>query len=105
MIHIVYLHMSNVTKESSDMLISIGGYKDMPLLLQNRYSNKCFFSIIIIILGFVNGILCLITFKNKITCESGCGIYRLCSSVITILTMIIFILKIFDTFIYTNENN
>ena len=38
-------------------------------------------------------ILSLITFKNKKTRESGCGIYLLCSSIITLITMIIFTLK------------
>ncbi len=41
----------------------------------------------------INGILSLITFKNKTTRESDCGIYLLCSSIITLLTMIIFLLK------------
>ena len=50
-------------------------------------------TVIITLLGFINGILSLITFKNKTTRESGCGIYLLCSSIITLLTMIIFLLK------------
>jgi hypothetical protein len=50
-------------------------------------------STIIIFGGIINGILSLITFKNKKTRESGCGIYLLCSSIISLLTMIIFTLK------------
>jgi hypothetical protein len=43
--------------------------------------------------GFINGILSLITFKNKAACQTGCGIYLLISSIITIFTIIIFALK------------
>ena len=50
-------------------------------------------NIIFIIAGLVNGILSLITFKNKRVCEVGCGIYLLSSSITTLLTMIMFGLK------------
>jgi hypothetical protein len=50
-------------------------------------------STIIIVGGIINGILSLIAFKNKKTRESGCGIYLLCSSIITLLLMIIFTFK------------
>jgi hypothetical protein len=49
--------------------------------------------IILTILGFVNGVLSLITFKNKNVREFGCGIYLFSSSIITLLTMIVFSLK------------
>jgi hypothetical protein len=49
--------------------------------------------VIITLLGFANGILSLITFKNKTTRESGCGLYLFSSSIITLLTMVIFFLK------------
>ncbi|CAF1417530.1 unnamed protein product [Adineta steineri] len=48
---------------------------------------------IFMIVGFINGILSLITFKNKSVREVGCGIYLLGSSITTLLTMIIFGLK------------
>jgi hypothetical protein len=50
-------------------------------------------STIIIIAGIINGILSFITFKNQKTRESGCGIYLLCSSIITLFVMIIFTMK------------
>ena len=50
-------------------------------------------STIIIIGGIINGVLSLITFKNRKTRESGCGIYLLCSSIIILLLMISFTIK------------
>ncbi|CAF4370897.1 unnamed protein product [Rotaria sp. Silwood2] len=50
-------------------------------------------NIIFNIAGFINGILAMITFKNKIIREVGCGMYLLGSSITTILTMILFGLK------------
>jgi hypothetical protein len=52
-------------------------------------------AIIFIMAGLINGILSLITFKNKIVREVGCGLYLLGSSITTLLTMIIFGLKFF----------
>ncbi|CAF1501565.1 unnamed protein product, partial [Adineta steineri] len=50
-------------------------------------------TIIFMIVGFINGILSIITFKNKSVREVGCGIYLLGSSITTLLTMVIFGLK------------
>ncbi|CAF3089752.1 unnamed protein product [Rotaria sp. Silwood2] len=50
-------------------------------------------TLMFIVAGFINGILSLITFNNKITCEVGCGLYLLGSSITTLLTTIIFGLK------------
>jgi hypothetical protein len=47
-------------------------------------------TIILTIAGLINGIFSLITFKNKTVCEVGCGLYLLCSSIITLLTMLMF---------------
>jgi hypothetical protein len=47
-------------------------------------------NIILFIAGFINGILTMITFKNKIIREVGCGIYLLGLSITTLLTMILF---------------
>jgi hypothetical protein len=44
--------------------------------------------------GLINGVLSLITFKNKEMRDLGCGIYLLWLSINTLLTMIIFPLKI-----------
>jgi hypothetical protein len=52
-------------------------------------------TVIITFLGLINGILLLITFKNKSTRESGCGIYLLTSSIITLLIMMTFLSKFF----------
>jgi hypothetical protein len=50
-------------------------------------------AIIMIITGFVNGVLSIITFQNKETQEIGCGLYLLGSSIAILFTMIIFALK------------
>ncbi|CAF1507793.1 unnamed protein product [Adineta ricciae] len=68
-----------------------------------------FFTILFLIIGFINGVLSLITFKNKNICEVGCGVYLFGSSITTILTTIFFGLKYF-IYLYTqiptlsNEN-
>ena len=51
-------------------------------------------SIIFIIIGLVNGVLSLMTFKNQVICEVGCGIYLLAPSITTLLTTIFFGLKV-----------
>jgi hypothetical protein len=48
---------------------------------------------IIIIVGLINGILSLMTFKSKETRKVGCGLYLFGSSITTLLTVIIFTLK------------
>ncbi|CAF4495349.1 unnamed protein product, partial [Rotaria sp. Silwood2] len=48
---------------------------------------------ILVIAGFINGVLSLITFNNKIICEVGCGLYLLGSSITTLLTTILLGLK------------
>ena len=50
-------------------------------------------TIILMSLGLVDSILCVMAFKNKTVCQVGCGLYLLCSSITTLLTMIIFALK------------
>ncbi len=50
-------------------------------------------TLIITLLGFTNGILSLITFQNKTTRESGCDLYLLSSSIITLLAIMVFFLK------------
>ena len=51
------------------------------------------FTVIITFLGFINGVLSLITFTNKMTRESGCGIYLFTSSIMILWTMVVFVLK------------
>jgi hypothetical protein len=53
------------------------------------------FTIIFVVAGLINGIFCLITFKNKIVREVGCGLYLLSSSIIVLLTIMMFGLKFF----------
>ncbi len=50
-------------------------------------------SIIITFGGLANGVVSLITFKDKTARDVGCGIYLLWSSINTLLMMIIFVLK------------
>ncbi|CAF1073816.1 unnamed protein product [Adineta ricciae] len=50
-------------------------------------------NIIIVLIGLINGILSLITFKNKIIREVGCGLYLFSSSITTLLIIILFTLK------------
>ncbi len=52
-------------------------------------------TLLVVFLGLTNGIFSLITFDNASTRESGCGIYLFSSSILTIFTMIIFLLKFF----------
>ncbi|CAF4150537.1 unnamed protein product, partial [Adineta steineri] len=71
-----------------------------PLIVQVTLA----LTVIFIIAGFIDGILTFITFKNKTICEVGCGIYLLVSSIITLLTMIIFGLKFFILLIVQMKN-
>ncbi|CAF4059386.1 unnamed protein product [Adineta steineri] len=50
-------------------------------------------TVLMSIIGLVNGIFLLITFQNKILWKSGCAIYLLGSSITTLFTIIIFFLK------------
>jgi hypothetical protein len=50
-------------------------------------------TIIMFVVGLINGILLLITLKNEATRKSGSGLYLLCSSITTLFTTIIFTLK------------
>jgi hypothetical protein len=78
-------------------LDSILGYHIRPNLNISHQPSAVLISLIltliITLIGLANGILSFITFKNKTTRESGCGIYLFSSSIITLLTMVIFFLK------------
>jgi hypothetical protein len=50
-------------------------------------------TIIFIVPGLINGVLCIMTFKNKIVRDVGCGLYLFGSSITTLFTMIMFGLK------------
>ena len=51
-------------------------------------------TIIMALIGWINGILALITFKNKNTREVGCGYYLLGSSLTTLFIMTMFVAKV-----------
>ena len=78
-------------------LDAILGYQILP---NNSFSSQLLIirislgmTIICMIIGLINGVLSLITFKNKSICEVGCGLYLLGSSITTILIVIMFGLK------------
>jgi hypothetical protein len=52
-------------------------------------------TIIFIIAGLLDGIISMMTFKNKVIRKVGCGLYLLGSSITTLFTMIMFGLKFF----------
>ena len=65
-------------------------------------------TILYLIIGSINSLFSFITFKSRITHEVGCGLYLLCSSVVTFILTILFALKMFVlifTQIYAVENN
>ncbi len=90
-------HLS--TNGFSLSLDAILGYHIRPNINISGQSTAVIISLILTILialvGIINGISLLITFKNKKTRQSGCGIYLLCLSINTLLIMIIFLLKFF----------
>ena len=78
-------------------LDAILGYQILPHVSFNHQSFiikiSLALTIIFIITGFINGILSIITFKNKTVREVGCGLYLLGSSITTLFTTIMFGLK------------
>ena len=50
-------------------------------------------TMIMFVIGFINGIFSLITFRNKELRKVGCGIYLLASSITSLLTITMFTLK------------
>lgn len=62
---------------------------DQPLAV----SISLILTVIMALLGVINGFLSLATFRNKITRESGCGLYLFTSSIMVLWTMIVFVLK------------
>ncbi|CAF1421215.1 unnamed protein product [Adineta steineri] len=85
---------SNLFGLSLDAILGyhIQPYIDMihqPTIVQTSLA----ITIIIIIIGLINGIASLITFKNKETQKLGCGFYLYGSSIATLFIVIIFTLK------------
>ncbi|CAF1391740.1 unnamed protein product [Adineta steineri] len=63
--------------------------KHQPFVIQ----LSIILTMIITIIGLINSILSFITFNNNEICQTGCGIYLLNISIITLFTMILFALK------------
>jgi hypothetical protein len=81
---------------SLDAIIGYHIQPNVSLTYQSAIVKFSFaLTIIFIIAGLINGMLCLITFKNKSVREVGCGLYLFSSSIITLLIMVIFGLKFF----------
>jgi hypothetical protein len=62
---------------------------DQPFIIKMSLS----LTIIFIIAGLLDGILSIMTFKNKVVREVGCGLYLLGSAITTLLIIIMFGLK------------
>jgi hypothetical protein len=62
---------------------------DQPFIIKMSLS----LTIIFIIAGLLDSILSIMTFKNKVVREVGCGLYLLSSAITTLVTMIMFGLK------------
>ena len=55
-------------------------------------------TMIMLLAGIINGILSILTFKNKTSREVGCGIYLLVSSIFSLTIVILFTLKFWFLF-------
>ncbi|CAF4482427.1 unnamed protein product [Rotaria socialis] len=51
------------------------------------------FMMLILVVGWINSVLSIVTFRNKISREVGCGIYILASSITSFCTVTIFAFK------------
>ena len=56
-------------------------------------------TIVFILAGLINSILCMITFKNKSVRRVGCGLYLFVSSITALVTMILFGFKFWILFL------
>jgi hypothetical protein len=68
-----------------------GTLNDQPIIIKISFA----LTIICMVIGLLDSIFSVMTFKNKVVREVGCGLYLLCSSITTLLIMIIFGLKFF----------
>jgi hypothetical protein len=60
-------------------------------------------TIVIFVIGIINSILSIITFSREKSHETGCGIYLLASSITSLLTMIMFLMKFWFLF-YSHQD-
>ena len=79
---------------SLDGILGYHIFPDLPLNEQPFIIQLSLtLTIIYFIVGMIDSIICIITFKNKIIREVGCGVYLFASSMTTLFTMIMFGLK------------
>lgn len=92
------------TKGFALSLDAILGYKIRPHIAFTRQSFAIKMSaslvIIIFVLGCLNSILSILTFYKETSRNAGCSIYLFATSIISLFTMIVFLLK-FSFLIYT----
>nr|ACC43983.1 low density lipoprotein receptor [Philodina roseola] len=72
-------------------------YRHQPSIVQLSFV----LTVIMSTLGLLNGIFTLIIFKKKKILEVGCGYFLLCSSITTLCTMVMFLLKY--SFLYASQ--
>jgi hypothetical protein len=86
------------TKGFGLSLDAILGYHIYPRLAITRQSILVKVSIavstLMLVVGLINGIFCTLTFQTKLPRQVGCGLYLLASSIASILTIIVFNLKL-----------
>ncbi|CAF2667080.1 unnamed protein product [Rotaria sp. Silwood2] len=76
-------------------------FKNNIMLSKQPFTVKmsAIITMLICIIGIINGILSIITFLRKQTREVGCGIYLLASSITSLLTMALFTVKFWFLFL------
>ena len=78
-------------------LDTILGFRITPNIQLTKQSSAILISlyvtIVVVLFGLLNASFVLITFKNANTRKSGCGVYLLCSSILTYFTMFFFLFK------------
>ncbi|CAF4043967.1 unnamed protein product, partial [Rotaria sp. Silwood1] len=87
------------TKGFAISVDAILGYKIRPhtIFTQQSMTVKVSVSIVMIMfmLGLISSIFSIFTFQTEISRKVGCGLYLLSTSIISLLTMVIFLLKFF----------
>ncbi|CAF1244459.1 unnamed protein product [Adineta steineri] len=88
----------------SSSLDIIFGYHIKPFISFTKQSTAvkitASITILMLIFSIINGLLSILTFKNKSILKVGCGIYLLTNSFISILTITIFTIKYFQLIIF-----
>ena len=87
---------TNSFRSSLDSILGYHILTNIHLMNQTPIVKMSFaFTIVFLIIGSIDAILCITTFKNKVVCEYACGLYLLFSSLTTLLITILFGLKYF----------